>query len=50
MKCACKCCTNRFVGCHSSCADYAEYRTRVDSARKEETEWKKTKGLNLHIK
>ena len=39
MKCACRDCTNRFVGCHSSCADYAEYRTRVDSARKEETEW-----------
>ena len=35
MKCACKGCTNRFVGCHSSCADYAEYSTRVDSARKE---------------
>ena len=50
MKCACKCCTNRFVGCHSSCADYAKYRTRVDSARKEETEWKRNERLKSPYK
>ncbi len=50
MKCACKGCTNRFVGCHSSCADYAEYRTRVDSARKEETEWKRNERLKSPYK
>lgn len=50
MKCACKGCAKRFVGCHSSCADYSEYRTRVDNARKEETEWKRNERLKSPYK
>ena len=50
MKCACKDCTKRFVGCHATCTSYAEYRTRVDSARKEETEWKRNERLKSPYK
>ncbi len=35
MKCACKDCTKRFVGCHATCTSYAEYRAEIDSTRKE---------------
>lgn len=35
MKCACKDCTKRIVGCHATCTSYAEYRAEIDSARKE---------------
>ena len=50
MKCACKDCTKRFVSCHATCTSYAEYRTRVDGTRKEETEWKRNERLKSPYK
>lgn len=35
MKCACKGCAKRFVGCHSSCADYAEFRVKGEHIKKD---------------
>lgn len=40
MKCACKDCTKRFVGCHATCVDYADFRKEVDTTKKKEVEWK----------
>ena len=47
MKCACKDCTKRFVGCHATCADYAEFRKGVDNMRKAK-EAVKTKTLRTY--
>lgn len=33
---SCYHCKDRHQGCHSECEKYAEYRKRVESARKEE--------------
>ena len=35
MKCACRDCTNRFVGCHSSCTYYAEFRAKREHIKKD---------------
>lgn len=35
MKCACRDCTNRFVGCHSSCTYYAEFRAKCEHIKKD---------------
>ena len=32
MKCACKDCTKRFIGCHATCTDYAEFRKKSENA------------------
>lgn len=33
LKCKCKGCNSREVGCHSSCDDYKEYRKAIDKIR-----------------
>lgn len=47
MKCACKDCTKRFIGCHATCTDYAEFRKGVDNMRKAK-EAVKTKTLRTY--
>lgn len=35
-KSPCWLCERRTVGCHNKCADYAEYRKKVEAAREKE--------------
>lgn len=35
MKTPCRDCEYRAVGCHAVCKNYAEYRARIDAAKKE---------------
>lgn len=34
MICKCKSCKKRYVGCHSNCKDYAEFRRGLDEINK----------------
>lgn len=36
MESSCKGCTRRTVGCHSTCEEYKEFRTRLEKMRKNE--------------
>lgn len=42
---SCKDCTKRYVGCHSNCADYAEYKKEVTEQRKQK---RKESMMNKH--
>ena len=33
--CKCRDCTKRYVGCHSTCIDYKEWKTNKDQKNKE---------------
>lgn len=50
MKCACKDCTKRFVGCHATCTSYAEYRAEIDRTRKEKNARSRNTMTNRKIK
>lgn len=39
MNNACKNCTDRYIGCHSKCDKYAEFRNEVSKMRKHEREY-----------
>lgn len=32
--CKCKGCTKREVGCHANCADYADYKAKLEEQKK----------------
>ncbi|MBQ0099723.1 MAG: hypothetical protein KBS91_04175 [Firmicutes bacterium] len=40
IDCPCKGCNDRSIGCHENCRLYALYKEKVDSARKNEQEYR----------
>lgn len=44
MKTNCKDCTDRFVGCHSVCPIYINYKKEIDDLRKEKMKYNQTKS------
>lgn len=40
----CKDCTDRFVGCHSVCSIYINYKKEIDDLRKEKMKYNQTKS------
>lgn len=46
MTCKCKDCTDRYVGCHSTCESYKQYQEENEKARKAVREANQTMSLN----
>lgn len=36
MRCPCKCCLDRVVGCHVTCGKYKEYKKRYEALHREQ--------------
>jgi len=45
----CKDCKDRFIGCHSSCDDYKEYRTTLDIANHNRQLQKEYRGYRSYM-